>query len=278
MSRYLTATYIPELIRECMQRSSVKDVIFSEVYPKDPVKSPSIVWSIFSRVLGREGKEHLKPRARKVPEDVALADTIYFGQWTTVLYQFDIFAPSDQEANDIMEKFERFILEATPTLMRFGVSEIIFEQQLKDDSIDAPSETSVRSLRYIVIFDLVYPIQVKRIKDIELVLHMSPIVEYTSLVRGSGQVDYLEDTTSSGGQVYRLLLGNVIGISNEEINETTDEYYYLENVDYSVVVDDTGRRGILWNTSGNKPTEGDTYYISYTKRTETVDTSLLKTL
>lgn len=276
MSRYLTATYIPELIRQCMQRSALKGTTFTETFPKTAVEAPTITWSIAHRVLGKEGKEHLKPRPR--PMNNPRVDTIYFGQWCTVIYQFDIFAPSDQEANKVMEEFERFILESTPTLVKAGVHEIIFEEQLKDEFIDMPSDTSVRSLRYMVIFDLIYPIKYSRIRDIEILLHMSPYQDILTMTRGSSSVDYLPSTEVIDSQTVDLRISSIIGISNEEVI-SEDDYYYLKDVDYTFIKDDTtGRLGILWTSGGREPDEGTDYYIAYIKRTETIDTSILKTL
>jgi len=278
MPRYLTPTNVPELLQQGIQHSGISNTVFTEKYPDEAVTVPTIVWSIARRVPGKEGKETRKPRLREEDRTRPDRDILYFGQWTTVIYQFDLYHSSDQEVNRLMEGFERFLLEATPALVNAGVETFIFDEQLKDYAIPpTPKDTAVRSLRYMAIFTTVYPVYMKRIGNIKMIINMDRTLESLALTRGTTDTDLLPTTEIVDDIEVTLRIERVYAVSDLIVTSGILPDY-IKDVDYYVAWDDTSRQvSIVWLDSGKQPTAGATYYVHYDKITEYLETDLLET-
>ncbi|MBC8437193.1 hypothetical protein H8D85_02600 [bacterium] len=118
-----------------------------------------IVWSINKMLpvnLGGKpqsnpdsGTREVKPRLRT---DIMLDDGTalqMYGQRFSVYFQFDIFAKSPKEAEDLADWFQFGFMDHFGGL--FGSLYTVFRQRMKDKEVEKLNQTlSVRSLEYIV--------------------------------------------------------------------------------------------------------------------------------
>lgn len=248
---------IPQLIRDCMKSSLLNKVTFTRIYPDIPVTGPVIVWRLVRRVLGKEGIETKKPRIRGF--GVAGNDKLvtYWGQWTTAVFQFDLFHTSEDEADDLMRKFELFIMESRHILGMSGVDSFIFEEQLQDYSLPTPKEIPQRSIRYVATMTSLYPVYTPRVHQISLSIASTGEVDNKEMTRSADAEDLV------GIQYYRIL----------SIGNTPDTVDYVAGVDYDLVEADSGTK-IVWLPHGLHPEGGANYYIRYSALVDPVSFSV----
>ena len=144
---------------------------FGPEYPKERnLEAPFIAY----RILGREPSKaipSLKPRWREEIPDPERPDypIIIVGQNFDVLIQFDIFALTAKDANDIAAKFEDFMLTYTGLFKSEGIQEILFERQLEDDYDPRWREDYyVRSLVYYVRIEKITPVPAYLIEQMHI--------------------------------------------------------------------------------------------------------------
>lgn len=248
LPRLATPIDIPPLIKGCMKTSALKNVSFSRIYPNEPVKGPVIVWRLIRRVLGKEGKETKKPRIRGFGTSGSDQLITYWGQWTTAVFQFDLFAPSEDEADRLMRNFEIFCLEARHTLGLSGIDSWILEEQLQDYALPTPKEIPVRSLRYTATMTMLYPIYSTRVRQIALSVAGGMDGVSLSLVRSS-----TADTDQCN-----IPTDRIISIGNAE--DTID---FVAGIDYSLVDNGDTTTAITWLPQGLRPAGGASYYLHY---------------
>lgn len=254
MQQFITPLSVPELLERGLKKSSLRNIVFTEEYPDERVTSPTIAWSIASRTLGIEGRERLKPRMRL--QDVAGKDAVtYWGQNTTVIYQFDLFDISNKKVNELMEDFECFVFEASQMLYSCGVDKFVFVEQLKDYSLPVPKDIPCRSLRYMATFSAMYPIHTTRIRQILLSFVMGGGKGSSTIIRGSGDSDTITDDADN------IIKPDWLVAVSE--NFVLAEPTYVAGVDYELTEDDDGRAVISWVTAGRKPETGSRYCVHY---------------
>lgn len=238
---------IPKLLEECKKISAIKDVPFLRVYPDDRVTSPIIVWRIIRRVPGNEGKETKRPRVRSTEYDED-STVKYMGQWMTTVFQFDIIAPTDEEADSIMLKFEQFMKEAVPALNYNGVDHMIFDEQLTDYSAQLPKEIPVRTLRYVAVMSVYTPLYTNRIAQIAIRTAAGVETAICEMIHGENDI-------------VTVPAARILGMGNSE-----DSDDYILSIDYDLVDIDSACCCIRWRKFGLRPKEGDTYYVRYAKQ------------
>ena len=142
------------------------DLRFDAAYPdwvisdEDPMEVENgIIWSInkmLPAILGgktlqnpESGTRELKPRLR---EDITLEDGTalrLYGQRFTVFFQFDIFAKSPDEAEELSDWFMFGFMQHFGGL--FGSHNTVFRQRTKDKEVsELNQQFQVRSLEYTV--------------------------------------------------------------------------------------------------------------------------------
>ena len=142
------------------------DLRFDAAYPdwvisdEDPMEVENgIIWSInkmLPAILGgktlqnpESGTRELKPRLR---EDLTLKDGTalrLYGQRFTVFFQFDIFAKSPDEAEELSDWFMFGFMQHFGGL--FGSHNTVFRQRTKDKEVsELNQQFQVRSLEYTV--------------------------------------------------------------------------------------------------------------------------------
>ena len=142
------------------------DLRFDAAYPdwvisdEDPMEVENgIIWSInkmLPAILGgktlqnpESGTRELKPRLR---EDLTLEDGTalrLYGQRFTVFFQFDIFAKSPDEAEELSDWFMFGFMQHFGGL--FGSHNTVFRQRTKDKEVsELNQQFQVRSLEYTV--------------------------------------------------------------------------------------------------------------------------------
>ena len=114
-----------------------------------PINNPHIYYSVISRKPCME----LKPRERQEINEVDPLGKIrrgrIWGQRFECLVQFDIVAGDYESADKVMEVFEDVIFNYTSYFKKYGVAEILFDEQLTDNNLDIYRQSmSIRSLRY----------------------------------------------------------------------------------------------------------------------------------
>lgn len=245
---------IPVLLAECMKASFLKDIHFSRIYPNDPVNAPMIVWRLVARVMGKEGKETKKPRIRGHYDDGNNAVVIY-GQWTTAQFQFDLISTSDEEVDELMRRFELFVVESRPTLVACGVDQFIFDEQRPDYSLPIPKEMPCRSLRYTAVMSTLYPAYTTRIRQIALHIASTGAQKDIAVVRTAAESDPIDVATT-----------RIVGIAK---TENADSFDYVAGVDYDLI-DFGATATIKWQPYGLHPDEGTTYYVRISTLAEEV--------
>lgn len=79
--------------------------------------------------------------------------------------QFDIFATSYSQANDVLNEFETLMVDYTGYLKQNGVTELLFKERLTDASYSQYREKySVRSVRYTLKIDKIHVVTHKLIE------------------------------------------------------------------------------------------------------------------
>lgn len=160
------------------------EVEFDAAYPEWVINKETtmqvkngIVWSINSMLPvnldGRSrknpeaGTREVKPRLR---EDITLDDGTalrVYGQRFTVYFQFDIFAKTPGEAEDLIDWFQFGFMDHFGGL--FGSHRTVFRQRMKDDEVLKLNQSlSVRSVEYTVDLERYSAVPEELIKAIEI--------------------------------------------------------------------------------------------------------------
>ena len=160
------------------------EVKFDAAYPEWVVNKETtmqvengIVWSINSmlpvnldgrsRKNPESGTREVKPRLR---EDIKLDDGTalrVYGQRFTIYFQFDIFAKTPGEAEDLIDWFQFGFMDHFGSL--FGSHRTVFRQRTKDDEVNKLNQSlSVRSLEYTVDLERYTAVPKELIKAIEI--------------------------------------------------------------------------------------------------------------
>jgi hypothetical protein len=268
MEKYLPLSpySLPLLIWELIQKAwSYKDVAFLQSYPRENVKRPTIVWSIHRRVPGKEGVETLKPRYRgsTVTESDPGIITEQYAQWMTIIYQFDIYDIDDESTNSLTEAFDELMFFVVPLLQKFGVSEWLFEEQLKDTELErrASQEIYARTLRFRCILErkFIKPNPIIQSIQLQQGTMYSRLVNGEQVVRGG--------LTASDTLQQPWVTSVWMATSDSQItflSYASSGTQYMEGVDFRITVDvPTGASSILWLPQGLHPMPGQTYYVTY---------------
>jgi len=267
MIRLLHEYSIPHMLESLVAQTPLKSIVFTEEYPTQEVKAPTIAWKIATRVPGAEGKETRKPRYRGADIPITGApQTSYYGQRMTVIYQFDLFHATNAEVNKLQLDFEQFLMEARPSLCEAGVEHFIFEEQLMDSLVKVPERTVARHLRYRAQYTEYIPVLESRINDLLISVREDLDWDIKPIIRGPDIDDVIPVDYNFSG---------IMGIFDTP-DYTVASPSYRDGLDYAVVINTTTTTiapTIMWLNGGKHPAYGSTYYILFTKWTSSMDTS-----
>jgi len=262
----LTPYGLPLAIWDLIEQNwTDKNILFTQSYPREDVKRPTIVWKIYRRVPGREGLETNKPRFRMQIEDVDDPSISYdqYAQYMTIIYQFDIFGINNASVNELTEEFDELMFYVTPALKELGVSEWLFEEQLIDTELErqVSQELYKRTLRFRCILERKFIKAVPTIQSIwvQQGIEAAQKKENELVIRGS---------STTRDQLENLWVSNVWSVTKEFKLEFSSVYtsgtQYLEGVDYNVVlIAPTGQSYIDWIQGSKHPLPGEGYYVTY---------------
>lgn len=128
-----------------------------------------IMYKVTSRELLNEKKPLPREQVEEIdPEtgDVRIGEIK--GQNFKCYVQFNIYAPTYEEAERVMSEFEDMMFQYTGWFQRNGVRKIFFNKHFTDSSFDSLRESlSIRSLEYYVEIEKLNVIFRERIKEIE---------------------------------------------------------------------------------------------------------------
>jgi hypothetical protein len=247
---------VPLVLADCIKTSALRGVVFTQEYPDSPVKIPTIVWRVYHRTPGNEGKEKYGPRARGGQHNINHSTVVhYWAQWNTVIYQFDLFHATNAAVDELMEKFELFAKEVSSALKNIGIEYFGFYEQLQDYTLPTPKEVPSRSLRYLATFSVTLPLYIPRIRQIDRFVAVNTLGKSfeensLSLVRGDEDVDNIN-----------LPLAAITMIADQPLPPAPD---YIAGIDYELTVAENGHStDITWTLAGKRPAAGSTYYVMY---------------
>jgi len=245
-----------------------KGVSFTQEYPREPVTTPIIVWSIYRKVGGRDGLEINKPRLRGSFSDDTDPTITYdqYAQWMTTIYQFDIYHINNESANELTEEFENLMFHVTPILKELGTSEWLFDEQLRDVELNRPESQEIyrRTLRYRCILERKFIKPVQNILSVWIQMGLE-----TGLRQDNERV--LRNSNIAKDRLSKDWVSKIWRITKEYQIDITTMYtsgsQYLEGVDYKVVLSaPDGASYIEWLPRGKHPMPGEEYYITYLYR------------
>jgi len=193
------------------------------------------------------------PRIRGIDASSGNDLVIFWGQWTTAVFQFDLFHTSEDEVDELMKRFELFILEARPTLRASGVDTFILQEQLTDYSLPTPKEVPQRSIRYEATMTTLYPVYQPRVHQITLSVAAGTDILGMEVTR----------TPDSSKDTINLPVIRIIGLGNT--SDTTD---FVAGIDYDLIDNSDGTATIQWLEHGLRPEAGTTYYVHYSTRVD----------
>ena len=265
----ITPYGVPLVIWDCIEKYwPQKSVEFTREYPRDTVHGPTITWSIYRKVPGRDGLESLGPRLRQFTKDKSDPYALYeeWAQWMTVIYEFEIFDTSHENVDLLAEEFEELMAHIKLNLMRLGVLVWIFDEQLKDENLNRKDTQTIykRIFRYRCILQQRFIKAVPQIAEIWLqaVPDILTPVQDESITRSNGVCDVLANPWVAT----ILAVTNAPQLSNNIITPTTD---YVQHVDFSLDLKiPEGTASLKWTPNGKHPQTGQVFYISYLYRSD----------
>jgi hypothetical protein len=246
--------YLGALLRD---HPDFQGIRYTSSHPKEGAEVPCIVHNLTNRTPGHKGIEKYAGRPKyQVQSDDQQQVLQIHTQLMTCVYQWDVYANSGDEADDIAWRLEEFMDSATPHLMEKGVQAFVFDEALQDDLLRISRDFEKRSLRYLGLVEKVRTKTSPTLDRINLRVLYPQFEEYEALLRHQGVET--PDTLSRRG-VSRILF-----VSNASPSGIARENDYLEGIDYNVWYDPYQRITYLeWIEAGRRPADGVTYYVRY---------------
>lgn len=248
---------IPDLLRQCFSSTVIGAVPFLRIYPDKELNGPVIVWRLVRRWPGKDKKETKRGRLRAISEADPDKVTMYFGQWQTSMFQFDLLHINDFEADRLMLNFERAVKECQAAMANRGVDSFFFEEQLEDSSIQVSKAVKVRSLRFLATMTVYTAVDTARIREILLRVAETPLNQVASIVKSSGDTDTIE-----------MRLSDLLSIYS--IEDDPSSIFLGGGIDYTAEDLNNGTIQITWTDFGLHPLPGDTFFISHSTMSDPV--------
>lgn len=248
LSPYEFPELIGEILATCWPGRQYK---YTEEYPEeDTIEVPTVTYHIYRRETGSPQKRQHKPTYMETVHSLPRDQQIYIQPWS-VIYQFNLFANTNREANELCRDFEQFMFDITPILKDKGANEIIFLEQVEDRLARTRETFNVRSLRYMVTLQTQYIRDHSIIERINLCLRNELVSVSNELV-----------TRAATGYTDQLAYDNVYTILSVVPTSGDSTIIYVEDIDFKLMLVE-GVSYVYWNSDGMSPTRGDSYYVTY---------------
>ena len=92
---------------------------------------------------------------------------LMYRQWFDANIEFDIFAQTNKECRELLQRFEQLIMVYSGYLKRKGLAEIFFLREISPkSSLNFSENTPMRCILYYVRFECVTPVKVSTINTI----------------------------------------------------------------------------------------------------------------
>lgn len=245
--------YIGSLIRD---HADFQNIRYSRARPKERSQVPCITYTLVSRTPGHQGIEKYGARLRGyLPADGDHVVHVH-GQLMTCVYQWDCYANTGEEADEVAWKLDWFLHSAVPHLLDRGVIAAVFDEELQEGLLNASRDFEMKSLRWVILLEHLRTKATPVIRNI-LLRVLSPQLEETeTLLRNSG--------VETADHLAREKISHIICISDYSPSGIAREFDYVEGVDYLVWQDPLRKRtSIQWLEPGKRPADGATYYVRY---------------
>lgn len=253
--RPITPRTLPQILWEVADQVwNRQDITFVPAFPGLKASGKTIAWRIWRRLPGRLGTERYKDRVRYSEIDTrAQSETLYRAQWQTVYYQFDCYALSPGEADELAEDWENLLRSITGLLQSAGVSEFLFDEELSDD-IETSVEIHRRRLRFLCVMERRHSVNFPTLRQVWLRV-ISQRYERTGqkMVRQTGDRDTLPDKW----------LDRLYSVRNSFTTQLLASSDYVYKIDYTLTADPDGTCHIDWLPDRARPSPGATYYVNY---------------
>lgn len=302
LSEWLTVSSLPNFIAEKVEEAwkhSYPEVRLTNFGPKEDAREPGISWRIARRVPGLNKMDALKPSLKGVAFDVQTGEVKELHtQHQTVTYEFIVFGLDTDKVNELTDSFENLLFLITPELQKRHVDNFIFEEELREDLVNASrksEETYKRVLRYNAYIKKKYELSYNMISRIALKTGVEYQEIFDVAVRRASDntsVDLIEyDIPSTVLSLTRVSDLEIVDLKSGILNaEATGgisardlfvaEHLYIPNIDYVLYnyVNEHKqlKKAIIWqNNDGAKiPDSGTSYYVSFIKPLVISDTTI----
>ena len=242
---------IPNAIKEGVAQSALKSVPVFRARPSEPFKGPRIVCRIEQRRPGADNHETKKGRVRAEIQDDDGTVRWIWGQAATCVVQFDFFHNSDDEVDELVMRFESFVLEYRPALIENGLASFLFVEQLPDNYLQVPKDVPNRTMRYEATMSVLHEVSYSRIQQVAL--SVTDNIQFThATITRSQTLGYDEIDAADFA---------ILGLYSSETSSAPD---YIADVDYRLERVDAGATKIVWLPGALTPAAGGTYVVRYT--------------
>lgn len=147
-----------------------------EAPPAHALDNPYIKYRLLRRSPTKEIAGNSEPRRRGEMRDRKDPTNTFelWGQLFDHLIEFECVAPTPDQADELAERFEEFMLTYRPFFAQNGVHKILFVEQDEDRYETSAKEPSYgRPLVYYVRLDRVYPLPVSVLESIHSYVNLS---------------------------------------------------------------------------------------------------------
>lgn len=233
-----------------------RGIRYGKAFPKSKEETPCIRYRLLHRVPGIDHIERKKPRLRRefVAENKEIVQV--WSQWMTCVYQWDVCAASLEEADEILERFDRFLRASVKRMIERGARDFIFDEQVVDSLLPMTKDIEARSLRWVAYLHQLEARVIQPIDEIRIRVLESRTDGLQAIIRGP---DLL--TPDGLDQTY---IDRILCVSDAAPTGIARESDYIQDVDFTAVYDPANNKTwLMWIEAGRKPAPGATYYLRY---------------
>lgn len=144
--------------------------------PSHPVNNPYIKYRLLRRTPTQDISGNSEPRLRDEIQDAQDPGNSFavYGQLFDCLIEFECIAPTPDQADELAERFEEFMLIYRPYLISRGVRKILFVEQDADRHDTSTKESSYgRPLVYLVRLDHVTAVPISILEAVSATVNLT---------------------------------------------------------------------------------------------------------
>ncbi len=260
--KYIDHITFPRVIGEIVRNDPTlgnkgRGVAYGTAYPKIQGECPAIVYRLIRRTPGMDGVETRKPRLRHSVRNEDGSITEIWSQWMTCLYQFDVCAETVEQVEDLLYQFDRLIRDNVGLFLSLGASEVVFEEQLIDQTLPLTLDVPSRSLRWLARLEYLEHRTLSPIDQIRIRTFYPQQEDYERVVRGA--------TTADRDVLAQTYVSQVLHVSDTDSpSGIARDDDYVEGVDFEVQYNaKTGQVALSWLEPGKRPAPGQAYYVRF---------------